>query len=235
MSYRLYYWPSIQGRGEFVRLALEEAAAPYVDVARTKGGMPKMMKLLGARAFAPPFAPPFLVSGKLVIAHVANILLYLGPRHGLVGASEAARLAANQLQLSITDLVSEVHDAHHPIGTGLYYEDQKREAKLRTASLLKERLPKFLGYFERVLAGNRGSYLLGSRLSYPDLSVFQVMSGLDYAFPRAMKRIAKKTPGLRALQERVAKRPRIAAYLTSPRRIAFNEDGIFRHYRELDA
>ncbi len=234
-GYRLYYWPSIQGRGEFVRLALEEAGVPYVDVARTKGGMPKMMKLLAAGALVPPFAPPFLASGKLVIAHVANILLYLGPRHGLVGASEAARLAANQLQLSVTDLASEIHDAHHPIGTGLYYEDQKREARLRTAGLLKERLPKFLGYFERVLAGNRGNYLLGARLSYPDLSVFQVMAGLDYAFPRAMKRITKKVPGLRALQERIAKRPRIAAYLASPRRIAFNEDGIFRHYPELDA
>jgi glutathione S-transferase len=234
-GYRLYYWPSIQGRGEFVRLALEEAGADYVDVARDKGGMAKMMKLLGAPAVAPPFAPPFLESGKLVIAHVANILQYLGPRHGLVGKTEAARFAANQLQLSVTDLVAEVHDTHHPIATGLYYEDQKPEAKRRTASFLAERAPKYLGYFERVLAGNGGKFMLGTRLSYADLSIFQVMTGLDYAFPRAMKRIGKKTPGLRALQERVAKRPRIAAYLVSERRIPFNENGIFRHYPELDA
>jgi glutathione S-transferase len=241
-GYELFYWPTIQGRGELVRLALEEAGAPYVDVARSKGGMPKLLEIIATpgakqKELGPvaPFAPPFLRSGKLVVSHVANILIYLAPRHGLVGVSEVSRLAANELQLSITDLFSEVHDAHHPVGTGLYYEDQKPEAKQRTGLLLKSRLPKYLGYFERVLQGNGGKFVLGKKLTYVDLSLFQVMAGLDYAFPRAIQRVAKGVPGLRRLQEAVAKRPRIAAYLASERRIPFNENGIFRHYPELDA
>jgi glutathione S-transferase len=242
MRYELYYWPSIQGRGEFVRLALEEAGADYVDVAREPaskgGGMPAMVRLMdGAGSPRPPFAPPFLKAGRLIIAQTANILFYLGGRHGLAPAGEAGRLWAHQLQLTLADLVQETHDTHHPISGNLYYEDQKPAAKRRAADFLKSRVPKFLGYFERVVERNpagRG-YLIGGRLSYPDLSLFQVVSGLRYAFPRAMARIGKKHPRVTALHDRVAERPRIAAYLASPRRIPFNEDGIFRHYPELDA
>ena len=239
MRYELYYWPSLQGRGEFVRLALEEAGADYVDVARKPGpggGMPAMMKLLdGTRVKHPPFAPPFLKAGALIIGQTANILLYLGPRHGLVPRGEGARLWTNQLQLTISDFVVEIHDTHHPIAAGLYYEDQRPAAKRRTADFLKRRAPKFLHYFERVLERGGGPYLLGRTLSYADLSLFQVADGLRYAFPKAMRRLEKKVPRVMALHDRVAARPRIAAYLGSGRRIAFNQSGIFRHYPELDA
>jgi glutathione S-transferase len=238
MRYELYYWPGIQGRGEFVRLALEEAGADYVDVARRKGGMDKMFRLLeGAGTGQPSFAPPFLRAGKVVIGQTANILLYLGARLRLAPAAEAGRLWAHQLQLTIADLVVEAHDTHHPIASGLYYEDQRPEAKRRAADFLAERAPKYLGYFERVLQRNPAGdkHLVGARLTYPDLSLFQIVEGLRYAFPRAMKRLEKKHPRVVALHDRVAKRPGIKAYLASDRRLPFNEQGIFRHYEELDA
>ena len=230
MTYELYYWPMIQGRGEFVRLALEEAGADYIDVARVKG-IPAMMKWLkGPRA---SYAPPFLKAGKLLIGQSTNILMFLGERHGLAPKDDAGRFWTNQLQLTLADLVGEAHDTHHPIGMGLYYEDQKSEAKRRAAEFRRDRIPKFLGFFERVLKHN-GRWLVGRKLTYADLSMFQVIEGLRYAFPNTMKKAAKKYPGLVALNERVKERPRIAAYLESDRRIPFNEDGIFRHYPELD-
>jgi len=233
MRYQLYYWTGIQGRGEFVRLALEDAGADYADVAREQGDDAIMPFLRGEKPGARPFAPPFLKAGRLVIAQTAEILSWLGPRHGLVPNSEAARLYAHQLELTISDLVVEAHDTHHPIAGGLYYEDQRPAAKQRAEDFRRQRMPKFLGYFEDVLDKAGGHCALG-RHSYVDLSLFQVMSGLSYAFPAAMKRMRKKLPLLSALSERVAERPRIAAYLASPRRIAFNEMGIFRHYPELD-
>jgi len=234
MRYELYYWPGIQGRGEFVRLAIEEAGADYVDVAR-KDGTGKMMKMMaGEGTKTPPYAPPFLKAGKLVIAQVANILLYLGPRHGLSPKPEAGRLWVHQLQLTVTDFVKEIHDTHHPVGTGLYYEDQKPESKRFSDGFLKERAPKYLGYFERVIEKSGGPFLLGRRLCYADLSMFQLIAGLRYAFPGAMKRIEKKLPRVVAVHDRVIARPRIEIYLNSDRRIAFNESGIFRHYPELD-
>jgi glutathione S-transferase len=233
--YELYYWPSVQGRGEFVRLALEEAGAEYVDVARTKGGMNGMMRLLaGGGKGLRPFAPPFLKSGALILAQTANILFYVGERHGLSPKNDAGRLGAQELQLTVTDFVAEVHDVHHPIGSSLYYEDQKPEATRRAEHFLGERLPKFLGYFEDVLRSNGGKFMIGARLSHVDLSMFQILEGLDYAFPRAIKRTNRKIRGLRALHDRVAARPRIAKYIASGRRIPFNNDGIFRHYSELD-
>jgi len=238
MRYELYYWAGIQGRGEFVRLALEEAAADYVDVAREPGGEGVMLRLLdGEEVERPPFAPPYLKAGRLVIAQTANILHYLGPRHDLVPASEAGRLWAHQLQLTIADLVDEVHDTHHPIASSLYYEDQRPEAKRRTGDFLKSRIPKYLGYFEKILERNkaRGGHLIGARLSYPDLSLFQVVAGLRYAFPQGTARLEAKYPRVVALHDAVAGRPRIAGYLASNRRIAFNQHGIFRHYPELDA
>jgi glutathione S-transferase len=234
-GYELFYWPSVQGRGEFVRLALEEAGAAYVDIARRPDGMKKMMALLsGTGAPLAPFAPPFLRDGGLVIAQTANILQYLGPRLGLVPEDEAARVGVNQIQLTIADLVDEAHDTHHPIAGGLYYEDQKPEAVKRTRAFVTERIPKFLGYFERALAHGGGKHLVGGALSYVDLSMFQVVEGLNYAFPRAMAHVAKSIPGLLALRDRIAARPRVAAYLASERRLPFNTDGIFRHYPELD-
>jgi glutathione S-transferase len=235
MRYELYYWPSIQGRGEFVRLALEEAGADYIDVARRKGGMAKLERLLeNPRVERSPFAPPFLKAGTLLISQTANILLFLGARHGLAPKNEAGRLWVHQLQLTIADLVGEAHDVHHPIASGLYYEDQKREAKRAAESFIAERIPKYLVYFETVLERGRRSYLAGARLSYADLSLFQIVEGLRYAFPRTMKQLEKKIPRVIALRNRVAARPRIAAYLASDARIPFNQSGIFRHYPELD-
>jgi glutathione S-transferase len=237
MRYELYYWPEIQGRGEFVRLALEEAGADYVDVARDKGGTEAMFKLMeSARVNHPPFAPPFLKAGKLLVAQTANILLLLGARHGLAPRAEAGRLWVHQLQLTIADFVDEAHDTHHPIGSGLYYEDQKKEAKRRTADFLKNRAPKYFGYFEDVLARNRGSkYLSGKRLTYADLSLFQIVAGMRYAFPNAMAKLETKVPRVVAVHDLVAARPRVAAYLASEHRIPFNEYGIFRQYKELDS
>ncbi len=236
MRYELYYWPSIQGRGEFVRLALEEAGADYADVARGAGAAAIMPFLNDAAIAQPPYAPPILKAGRLLIAQTANILLYLGPRHGLAPAAEAGRLFVNQLQLTLADLTDETHDTHHPIASSLYYEDQKPEALRRSAAFIKARLPKYLDYFERILERNpRGErFLVGGKLSYADLSLFQVVAGMSYAFPRAMARMDKSHARVRALHDRVAARPRIKAYLASPRRIAFNELGIFRHYPELD-
>jgi glutathione S-transferase len=235
MKYELYYWPQIQGRGEFVRLALEEAGADYVDVARKSGGQDRMLKLMeGAGLEHPPFAPPFLKAGKLMIAQTANILLYLGDRLALAPRGEEGRLWTHQLQLTVTDFVKEIHDTHHPIASSLYYEDQKREAKRFTACFLRDRVPKYLGYFERLLARSNGPHLLGRKLSYADLSVFQLVEGLRYAFPNAMSRAERKLPRVTGLHERVAARPNIAAYLASDRRIPFNSMGIFRHYKALD-
>lgn len=239
MSYELYYWPGIQGRGEFVRLLLAEADAPYVDVARRPesegGGVPALMRFLkGEGEGLTPFAPPFLKDGGLVIAQVANILAYLAPKHGLEPDGEGGRIAALQLQLTIADLVGETHDTHHPVSSGLYYEDQKPEAQRRAKSFVSERLPKFLGYFEKVLGANGGQHMVGDRLSYVDLSLFQLSAGLRYAFPNAMSGLAPKLLRLTALADRVAARPRIAAYLASSDRLPFNEDGLFRHYPELD-
>jgi glutathione S-transferase len=241
LAYELYYWPGLQGRGEYVRLALEEAGAPYLDVAQEgsgdENGVPAMLSLLDGKSVPhPPFAPPFLRIGEQIIGQTANILLYLGAHHGLAPRAEAGRLWAHQLQLTIADFVAEIHDTHHPIASGLYYEEQRSEAKRRAGDFLANRAPKYLGYFERVLECNpRGDkHLVGARLSYPDLSLFQIVEGLRYAFPRAMARLEPDCPRLLALHDRVAARPRISAYLASGRRIAFNETGIFRRYPELD-
>jgi glutathione S-transferase len=235
MAYQLYYWPSIQGRGEFVRLALEAAGADYVDVAREEG-VPAMMRAMGAGP-RPPFAPPFLKDGDLVIAQTANILCYLGPRLGLAPEGETDRLWTHQLQLTIGDFLVEAHDTHHPIAAGLYYEDQKPESKRRAADFLEARAPKHLGYFEDVLTKNPAgpAHLVGAGLTYADLSLFQIIEGMRYAFPKAMARLEKDCPKAVALRDAVAGAPRIKAYLASERRIPFNQMGVFRRYPELDA
>lgn len=227
MTYRLYYWPSIQGRGEFVRLVLEEAGADYVDVARGPDGAKAIVAKLRGEPLA-PFAPPILEDGEQMLFQTANICAYLAEKHGLVQPSQKHQALA--LAMTIADFAAEVHDTHHPIAAGLYYHDQKPEALKRTKAFREERMPKFLGYFERQVAGEG---ILGE-FSYVDLSLFQTMVGLEYAFPKAFARVTDKTPKLLELRDRVRARPRIASYLASPRRIAFNEDGLFRRYPELD-
>ncbi len=241
MPYELHYWPGIQGRGEFVRLALEAAGVPYVDVARGDAsvgqGVPALLHYLqDLSVVRPPLACPVLVDGKQVIGQTAAILLYLGPRLKLVGASEADRLWTHQIQLTIADAVDQAHNTHHPVGSGLYYEEQKPEALRAAKEFRSQRIPKFLGWLEAVLARNpKGHrYLVGARLSYVDLSLFQLVEGLLYAFPKATRRALKKTPLVLALHDRVAQHRRVSAYLRSERRIPFNEDGIFRRYPELD-
>ncbi|MBZ6077520.1 glutathione S-transferase [Microvirga puerhi] len=235
MPYEFYYWPGIQGRGEFVRLVLEEAGADYVDVARGPRGMSTMMRMIEA-ADHPPFAPPFLKDGDLIIGQTSAILLYLGARHGLAPKDPAGGLWTQQIQLTIADLVAEAHDTHHPISVGLYYEDQQDEALQRAKDFRQNRIPKFLGWFETILTRNPAgdAHLVGAELSYADLSLFQVIEGLSYAFPKAMTRELRKVPRVAALRDTVAVRPRIQSYLQSPRRIPLNEEGIFRHYPELD-
>jgi glutathione S-transferase len=239
--YELFYWDGLQGRGEFIRLALEESEAEYIDVARgpeaAGQGMKAMMALLeGTALLAPPFAPPFLRHGRVVISQVANILMYLGPKLDLLPKQQSLHLAANGLQLTIADIVAEVHDTHHPLAASKYYEDQKDAARERSADFLAHRMPKYLGYFEKVLKLNpRGdTQVVGDALSYVDLSLFQLIEGLRYAFPRATKKFPQTYPALCALTEAVRARPNIARYLASDRRIPFNESGIFRHYPELD-
>lgn len=238
MTYELYYWDGIQGRGEFVRLALEEAGADYVDVARVPGrGSREMMELVDdTRTLLIPFAPPFLRDGDQIVSHVANILFYLGPKLGLAPKDETLRWFANGLQLTVTDFVTEAHDTHHPIAVSKYYEDQKDAAKARSREFVTNRIPKFLGYFERVLRQNpaQDGHVVGDGLTYVDLSLFQMIEGLSYAFPAAMKRYRARFPELTRLHGVVAKRSAIATYLASPRRLPFNESGIFRHYPELD-
>ena len=241
MPYQLHYWPTIQGRGEFVRLALEAAGADYVDVARGRddegGGVAAMLRFIqNTNLQHSPFAPPVLVDGKVTIGQTSAILLYLGPRLNLVGKSETQRIWTHQLQLTVADAVSEVHETHHPIAMGLYYEDQKLEATKRAAEFCSVRMPKFLAWFESVLARNSSGnkHLVGGRLSYADLSLFQLMDGLMYAFPKATRRHLKKAPLVSALHHNISQHKRLVRYLSSDRRIAFNEDGIFRRYPELD-
>ena len=241
-EYELFYWPGIQGRGEFVRLAFEAAGVPYDDVgrrpAREGGGAAAVARLLEEKGpWLTPFGPPVLRHGRVLVAHTAAILEYLGPRLGLVPRDEASRRRAHQIQLTIADLVSEVHDTHHPVGVSLYYEDQRREAAIRAAEFVRLRIPMHLRYLDRALDSNprgRGRTLVGPRPSYVDLSTFQVVAGLRYAFPRAMRRHERRLPRLAALHDWVAALPGIAAYLASGRRIPFNEHGIFRRYPELD-
>jgi len=241
MAYELHYWPTIQGRGEFIRLALEAAGAPYIDVARgpesSGQGVPAMLRhITDRKATLPPFAPPFLKDGALVIGQTAAILHYLGPTLKLVGRSEQARVATQQIQLTIADLVTEAHDTHHPVGVALYYDDQKPEALRRATEFCRARMPKFLQWFETLVVRNpAGSrQLVGGKLSYADLSLFQLIEGLRYAFPQAAGQALARTPAIVDLHDRIAGLPRVKAYLKSERRLPFNEQGIFRRYPELD-
>jgi glutathione S-transferase len=239
--YELHYWPSIQGRGEFVRLALEFADIDYIDVARLPpehgGGEEALVEFINEKNLhTPPFAPPVLQTVDMLIAQTANILLFLGSRHALAPGDHAGWLWTHQLQLTLMDLVAEAHDTHHPVGVSLYYQDQRAEAARRSAEFRSRRIPKFLGYFERVLQHNPAgsNHLVGDSITYADLSLFQVVAGLRYAFPNTMQQVNATYPHVMALHDRVSQQPRIAQYLNSERRVDINEDGIFRHYPELD-
>ena len=233
MAYDLWYWPTIQGRGEFVRLPLEAAGLAYRDCARTRGAEAMMADMAGTGC-RPPFAPPYLRIDGLVIAQVANILLYLGDRHGLAPSAISDRYWLHQLQLTIADLVAEVHDVHHPVAAGAYYDEQKPEAARAAAQFREERMPKFLDHFEDAVACNPGEWLVDGRWTYADCSLFQVVEGLTYMFPRRMATLGPRYPGLMRVRDQVAALPGIRSYLHSDRRIGFNEEGIFRHYPELD-
>ena len=241
MPYKLYYWPMIQGRGEVIRLSFEEAGVEYIDVARNNQGQEDNQNaiidiLQNTNLMSPPFAPPFLIDGDIMIAQAAAILQYLAPKIGLIGESQEEQIFAHQIQLTVSDFLTEVHDTHHPIASELYYEDQIDESKKRSANFIKLRIPKYLDYFEKIIANNKSNsgWLIGNSLTYPDLSLFQIIEGLHYAFPKAFANIAGNYTNTITLRDAVAARPNIASYLKSNRRIEFNTMGVFRYYPELD-
>jgi glutathione S-transferase len=235
MTYEFYYWTGIQGQGEYVRLALEAAGVRYRDMAREEGD--HVIERFSQQVDTPSFAPPFLKHGDVVVGQVAAILLYLGDKLDLAPKDERLRLWTHQIQLTIADFVVEGHDVHHPIGAGEYYENQKPEAQRRAREFREERVPKFLDWFEAILDRNPEgpSHLVGHRLTYADLSFFQVVDGLDYAFPRLMQKLGGDYLKIGAVCAMVAKHPKVAAYLASERRLAGNENDLFRHYPELDS
>ncbi len=242
MTFELYYWPHIQGRGEVVRLALEEAAVGYHDVAREIGEQSDNRKAIlnileNTNLERPPFAPPFLIDNGLMIAQAAAILQYLAPKVNLIGTDESDRIFAHQIQLTVTDFLMEVHDTHHPISNALYYEDQIQESKKRSKNFTESRIPKYMSYFEKIISNNpsQSGWLIGENLTYPDLSLFQIAEGLEYAFPQAFSHLINSYTNVSKLRTAVAKRPNIAAYINSERRIPFNTMGIFRYYPELDS
>lgn len=233
--YELWYWPGIPGRGEFPRLALEAGKIPYRDMAREAGedAYKALAKDMDRSRDDPPFAPPYLITDDgLAIGQSTNILLYLGEKHGLAPRDPAGRLWVNQCQLTIADVVAEAHDTHHPVSYSDYYEDQKSEAARRAEDFRTHRIPKYLDWFERIL-GERGAWLAGGAWSYADLSLFHLVEGLKYAFPRCMARVTRDVPKVMKLHAAVAELPELQDYLASDRRLPFN-DGIFRYYPELD-
>jgi glutathione S-transferase len=236
-TYALYYWNALPGRGEFVRLLFVDAGVDWIEVARDPNGEGSAAVVAARRGLLgglPPYAPPILQVGSLVISQTANICAFVAARHGLVDEDPGRRAEALGLQMTIADVVSEVHDTHHPIAAGMYYEDQKTEAIAASRAFLDERLPAWLRYFSRVRAAGGGDWLLGDRLTYVDLSLYQLLRGLRYAFPHGFARAIADHGGLLAIHDAVAARPRIAAYAASPRCMPFNESGIFRRYPELD-
>jgi glutathione S-transferase len=230
--YELWYWAEVPGRGEFIRLALEAGGISYRDRAREEGSG-ALVSDMAKRTAQRPFAPPYLIAGEFCIAQTANILAFLAERHGLGPKDEHQQWFAKGLQLTIADVVAEAHDVHHPVSPSLYFEDQKPEAIRAAEAFGTQRMPKFLGYFEKVLSAC-GPWLTAPHWTYVDLSLFQLVAGLQYAFPRRMAALEAKIPLVLDLHDPVAALPELASYFASDRRIPFNEDGLFRHYPELD-
>ena len=232
MSVELWYWPTIPGRGEFVRLFLEAAEIDYEDMAREKGAE-ALVEDLASRTGIRPFAPPYLVDGDLCIGQTAHILAYLTDKHGLGTGEIEVDLQLIQLQLDISDMVEEVHSTHHPISAGLYYQDQMDAAYEKAIAFREQRIPKYLDHFEAALESLGGPFVLGDQWSHVDTSLFQLMEGLDYAFPNRMREL--DYPRLELCRQAVTEIDGVAAYLASDRRMDFNQEGIFRHYPELDS
>ncbi|KAH7124233.1 glutathione transferase [Dactylonectria macrodidyma] len=248
VPYDLIYWPTVPGRGEAVRLMLEEAGASYTDTAVEENCIELVMAQTsktntGDASNPPPFAPPILKHGNLLIHQLPNILQYLSTRLGLAPTYDDENngiFHVNQLALTALDgLSNEAHDVHHPISVDFYYEDQKEAAKKRAENYIDSRLPKFIGYFERVLKGEasgEGPWLYGGALSYADLVLFQCIDGLKFAFPKALAKMeeSKEYEGVFKLYGAVKERPRIKEYLASDRRLKYG-NGLWRHYPELDS
>jgi glutathione S-transferase len=232
MSYQLWYWPSIPGRGEFVRLALEAAEIEYEDMAREQGAEALIADLQG-RGGIRPFAPPYLVDGELCIGQTAHILAFLADRHDFGAGELEVDLQLIQLQLDITDIVAEVHNVHHPVAAALYYQDQMDAAYEAARHYRDQRLPKYLDHFEAALEENGGPCVLGDRWTHVDTSLFQLMEGLDYMFPNRMREL--DYPRLELCRQAMMEIAGVEQYLASDRRLSFNEDGIFRFYPELDS
>ncbi|KAF1816408.1 glutathione S-transferase protein-like protein [Eremomyces bilateralis CBS 781.70] len=250
--YHLIYWPDIPGRGEFVRLAFEAAGTAYLDVSNaSSAGVKPVLSLISDKHVGddvgnpPIFAPPALkiVDGKgegkdLLIHQTPNILAYLGERLGLIGEEEGDKYHVSQVALTALDLCDECHDTHHPVSVVKYYAEQKEEALKKAEDFRASRIPKFFGYFERVLKSNeseaKGKYLVGSKLTYADTTVWQVVNGVSYAFPKEVEARKKDYPLLfETFYPGIQEEKGIKQYLASDRRLSYS-DGIFRHYPELD-
>jgi glutathione S-transferase len=232
VSVELWYWPNIPGRGEFVRLFMEAGEIEYEDVAREKG-VEALVEDMASREGIRPFAPPYIVDDDLCIGQTAHILAYLSDKHGLGAGELDLDLQMIQLQLDISDMVEEVHSTHHPIAGSLYYQDQMEAAYENARAFREERIPKYLDHFEAALEGQGGPFVLGDQWNHVDTSLFQLMEGLDYAFPKRMREL--DYPRLELCRQAVTEIDGIEAYLASDRRMEFNQDGIFRHYPELDS
>ncbi|SMY24333.1 unnamed protein product [Zymoseptoria tritici ST99CH_1A5] len=249
-KYEILYHPGIPGRGEFIRLAFEVTGTPYTDIANSqKDGYATVQKTCmnttstASEGSNPPmFAPPALRipgAGKngeaLVIAQTSNILLYLSEKLSLLPeGDENGKYFVNQLVLTALDLNNEIHDTHHPIGPSLYYEDQKDASLLKAKDVRENRIPKFLSYFERVLKGNGdGKYLVGERVTTADVTVWQVLDGLQFAFPKEMAVRRKEFEALFKWYEGFKEEKGLKAYLGSERRLPYSQ-GVFRYYPELD-
>lgn len=249
-EYKLLYHPGLPGRGEYIRLAFEATSTPYTDVSNTsQAGIGEVYGTLSPQSLGeglnpPKFAPPMLRVGgagpngsDLLISQTSNVLLYLGRKLGLSGESEAEGYWVNEVVLTGLDFCNDCHDTHHPIATGMFYEDQKDEALKKASDFRENRIPKFLGYFERVLRGNgaraQGKYLVGKGLTAADLVVWQVVDGVRYAFPKEMEARMKEFEGVWEFYESLKGESWLEEYLASERRLKYG-DGIFRYYKELD-
>jgi len=232
----LIYWPSLPGRGEYVRLLLEALTLPYTDLARAEGAA-AVVEARGAADPGPPaFAPPMLVDDGLQaprrIAQTSAILQYVDDTYGPWGDRAVDRYDKLQVMLTLMDVVSEAHDTHHPLDVGSAYEAQAEAAKARAAAFQQTRIPRWIAHFERIATAGDGEGLLGGR-SFVDLALAHTLAGLAYAFPAATAAAREEAPTLTRIAAAAFAEPAVAAYLASERRLPFGQTGIFRFYPEL--